>query len=94
VRGDPRALARLRLERERSLLAEQIFGLRERRGWSWKDLAERSGIPLATIARLEDGDCEGYSLSVLRSLAAAFGRGLEIRLVASSWDRRAARRGR
>jgi transcriptional regulator with XRE-family HTH domain len=52
--------------------------LRERRlarGWSQEQLAERSGLSVRTIQRVENGDSPG--LASMTALAAAFGLGVD-----------------
>lgn len=46
--------------------------LREGRGWSQADIARRSGVPQATISRIEAGKTDGISFDVLERLAKAF----------------------
>ncbi len=45
------------------------------------ELADLAGTTQAVIARLEDADYEGHSLRMLRRIARALNRELEIRLV-------------
>jgi ribosome-binding protein aMBF1 (putative translation factor) len=62
-------------------LARRIFELRTRAGLSQRQLAERVGTSASAICRLEDADYEGHSLPVLKRIAEALGRRLEIRFV-------------
>ena len=56
-----------------------IRQLRTEAGLTMKELAERVGTHPSAIARLEHADYEGHSLSMLRRIAAALGRRVEIR---------------
>jgi transcriptional regulator with XRE-family HTH domain len=51
--------------------ANRIKELRSRKGWSQEELAERSGLSLRTIQRIENGETEPRGDSLTR-LAAAF----------------------
>ena len=62
-------------------LARRIFELRTRAGLSQRQLAERVGTSASAICRLEDADYEGHSLPVLKRIAEALGRRVEIRFL-------------
>jgi len=47
-------------------------------GLTLRELAERIGTKQSVIARLEDADYEGHSLSMLKRIADAVGKRLEI----------------
>ena len=49
-----------------------------------KQLAERVGTTQSVIARLEDADYEGHSLSMLQRIAAAVNKRFEVRFVSPS----------
>lgn len=61
------------------MLAAQIRGMREARGWSQRELGERAGMAQATICALENPNYSRYSLRTLKRLAAAFDVGLNVR---------------
>jgi len=48
---------------------------------SQRQLAELAGTTQPVIARLEDADYEGHSLTMLRRIAEALGRRVEVRLL-------------
>jgi transcriptional regulator with XRE-family HTH domain len=50
---------------------------------SQRELAKRVGTTASVICRLEDADYRGHSLAMLRRIAAALDRRLEIRFVTS-----------
>jgi transcriptional regulator with XRE-family HTH domain len=62
-------------------LATQIRMMREDRGWTQADLAERIGSRQPAIARLENDDYGQYSLQTLMRLASAFDVALMVRFV-------------
>ena len=53
-------------------LAFQIRMLREKRGWTQEQLADRTGKRQETISQWENPDYGSYTLNTLRSLAGAF----------------------
>jgi ribosome-binding protein aMBF1 (putative translation factor) len=62
-------------------LARRIFELRTRAGLSQRQLAERVGTSASAICRLESADYEGHSLPVLKRIAEALDRRVEIRFL-------------
>jgi len=68
-------------ERANMEIARKIYDLRKKSGLTQKELAKRVGTTASVISRLEDADYEGHSLSMLRRVAAAMGKRVEIRLV-------------
>ena len=62
-------------------IASQIYDLRTKAGLTQGELAERVGTTASVICRLEDADYEGHSLSVLRRIAEAVDKQIEIRFV-------------
>jgi len=59
----------------------QIRALREQRGWTQKELAERIGSNQAWIAQIENPNYSGFSLKTLSKLASIFDIGLIVRFV-------------
>src|SRR5215203_1380400 len=53
-------------------IGERVFELRDARGWSQVELAERAGINPATVTHVETGKVQPR-LGTLRRLARAFG---------------------
>ena len=62
-------------------VAQLIYGVRTRAKLTQKELAELIGSTQSVIARLEDADYEGHSLSMLQRIASALNKRLEIRFV-------------
>jgi transcriptional regulator with XRE-family HTH domain len=59
----------------------QIRAMREARGWSQKDLADRAGMTQEGVSRLENPDDGKLTLTTLKRLASAFDVGLAVRFV-------------
>lgn len=62
-------------------VAQLIYDARTSAQLSQKELAQRIGTTQSVISRLEDGDYEGHSLSMLNRIAQATGREVKIELV-------------
>ena len=62
-------------------VASMIYDLRTKAGLSQRALAKKVGTTASVICRLEDADYEGHSLAMLRRIAAALGKCIEIRFV-------------
>jgi transcriptional regulator with XRE-family HTH domain len=60
--------------------AQLVYELRTRAGLSQRELAKRVGTTASVICRMEQADYEG-SLAMLRRVAGALGRRLELRAV-------------
>ena len=55
--------------------------LRTKTGLSQRAMARKAGTTASVICRLEDADYEGHSLAMLRRIAAALDKRVEIRFV-------------
>jgi ribosome-binding protein aMBF1 (putative translation factor) len=62
-------------------LARKIHDLRIDAGLTQKQLADRVGTTASVISRLEDADYQGHSLAMLRRIATALGKRVEIRFM-------------
>ena len=62
-------------------VARLVYEARTAAGLTQKQLADLLGTQQSTIARLEDADYEGHSLSMLRRIAEALNQTLEVRFV-------------
>ena len=62
-------------------VARMIYEARTRAGLTQAQLAELIGTKQPVIARLEDADYEGHSLSMLQRIAEALGQRLEVSFV-------------
>ena len=65
-------------------VARQLHDLRAEAGLTQQQLADRVDTTASVICRLEDADYDGHSLSMLRRIAGALGRRVEVRFVRSS----------
>jgi DNA-binding XRE family transcriptional regulator len=80
-KGKPDRIAELEAARAEDELARQIYELRENAGLTQERLAELVGTTPSVISRLEDSDYEGHSLTMLKRIAAAVNKRVEIRFV-------------
>src|SRR3954469_24512908 len=79
IGDDPERVASFENAKANAEVAGAIYALRTEAGLSQRALAERVGTTASVICRLEDADYDGHSLSMLRRVAAALGRRVEIR---------------
>jgi DNA-binding XRE family transcriptional regulator len=82
IGGKPERIAELEEERANAEVARKINELRETAGMTQAELAKLVGTTPSVISRLEDADYEGHWLSILRRIAAALDKRVEIRFVA------------
>jgi DNA-binding XRE family transcriptional regulator len=79
--GRPGRIAQLEAARSEDELARKISELREQAGLTQAKLAKIVGTTASVISRLEDSDYEGHSLTMLKRIAAAVDKRVEIRFV-------------
>jgi DNA-binding XRE family transcriptional regulator len=79
--GKPKRIAELEEARANDQVARKIFALRTEAGLTQRELAKRIGTTASVICRLEDADYDGHSLAMLRRIAAAVEKRVEIRFV-------------
>ena len=79
--GHPERIAQLEEQRASDEVARQIFSLRAKAGLTQKQLARLVKTSASVISRLEDSDYEGHSLSMLRRIAHALNKTVQIRFV-------------
>ena len=89
-KGRPDREAALEQERANAEIAREIFVLRDNAELTQKQLADLVGTTPSVICRLEDADYEGHSLSMLRRIAEALGRRVEVRFVPIKRKRKSA----
>ena len=61
--------------------AQLLYDMRAQAGLSQRELAKRVGTTASVICRLEDADYEGHTLAMVRRIATALNRRLELRAV-------------
>lgn len=89
-RGRPERQAVLEKVREDMEVGRMLCELRTRAKLSQRELAKLVGTTASAICRLEDADYEGHSLPMLRRIANALNKRLELRFVPASRRTRAA----
>ena len=80
-RDKPEMEALLAEEEANAEIARKIYDLRSEAGLSQRALAKLVGTTASVICRLEDSDYEGHSLAMLRRIAGALNKRVEIRFV-------------
>lgn len=81
VGEDPSFRRMVEEEKLNARVARMILEARTESGLTQKQLAELLDTTQPTIARLEDADYEGHSLTMLRRIAEALHQNLEVRFV-------------
>jgi len=87
IGNDPERLASLEGEWVNAEIARQLYDLRTAAGLTQRQLAQRVGTTASVICQLEDAEYEGHSLTMLRRIARAFGKRVEIRFVTENQSR-------
>jgi len=67
--------------RVNALVAQLIYEARTKADLTQKGLAELIGTTQSVVARLEDADYDGHSLSMLQRIASALNQRIEIRFL-------------
>ncbi len=78
---DPELREMIAEEKVNAQVARMIYEARIAAGLTQTQLADLVDTQQSTIARLEDADYEGHSLSMLRRIAEALNQKLEVRFV-------------
>ncbi len=81
IGDDPEQQAAFEEELANVEVAQQIYDLRTSAGLSQRALAKRLGTTASVICQLESADYQSHSLSMLRRIAAALHKRVEIRFV-------------
>jgi len=79
--GKPTRLKNLEERRANEEIARKIHELRTEAGLTQAQLAKLIDTTASVVCRLEDADYEGHSLAMLRRIAAALQKRVEIRFV-------------
>ena len=83
VGNDPERVAAYERAVADAHVARQIYLLRTEAGLTQRELAARVGTTASVICRLEDADYDGHSLAMLRRVAAAVGKRVEVRFLSA-----------
>jgi ribosome-binding protein aMBF1 (putative translation factor) len=78
---DPKLVEQYEEEVINAEIARKIYDLRTKAGLSQRDLAKKVGTTASVICRLEDADYDGHSLSMLKRIAEALDKRVEIRFL-------------
>ena len=81
IGDDPERVREYEEEVLNAEIARKIYQLRTKAGLSQRELARRVGTTASAICRLEDADYEGHSLFMLKRVASALNKRIEIRFV-------------
>ncbi len=79
--GRPRRMGELAEAEANDTVARKIYALRKRAGLTQQQLAKLVGTTTSVICRLEDADYQGHSLAMLRRVADALNKRVELRFV-------------
>ena len=79
--GRPKRIAELAEAEANDTVAHTIYTFRKRAGLTQQRLAELVGTTTSVICRLEDADYQGHSLAMLRRVANALNKRVELRFV-------------
>jgi DNA-binding XRE family transcriptional regulator len=82
--GHPQRIAELEEAEANDTVARKIYQLRKRAGLTQQQLGKLLGTTASVICRLEDADYEGHSLAMLRRVASALNKRVELRFVSAS----------
>jgi len=82
--GHPQRMAELAEAKANDTVARRIDALRKRAGLTQQQLAKLVGTTTSVISRLENADYEGHSLAMLRRIATALNKRVELRFVNAS----------
>jgi DNA-binding XRE family transcriptional regulator len=79
--GKPHRQKNLETARANDEIARRLTEMRAEAGLTQTELAKLIGTTASVISRLEDANYQGHSLALLRRIAGALNRRVEIRLV-------------
>jgi len=81
--GHPQRMAELAEAEANDTVARKIYELRKRVGLTQEQLAKLVGTTTSVICRLEDADYQGHSLAMLKRIAGALNKRVELRFVSA-----------
>ncbi len=80
MKEDPELQEMVRESSINAQVSQIIYDARKQAGLTQQQLADLVGTTQSVIARLEDADYEGHSLSILARIAAALNQKVEIKM--------------
>lgn len=80
MKADPELQEMVRESSLNAQVSQIIYDARKQAGLTQQQLADLVGTTQSVIARLEDADYEGHSLSMLARIAAALNQKIEIKM--------------
>ena len=83
IAGDPAREQVYEEEVVNAEIARKIYDLRTKARLTQQELATRVGTTKSAISRLEDADYDGHSLSMLKRIAEALDKRVQIRFVSA-----------
>jgi ribosome-binding protein aMBF1 (putative translation factor) len=81
TQDDPEMEEMIRESYVNARIAQIIYEARTNAGLTQQQLAEQIGTKQSVIARLEDAEYEGHSLSMIQKIARALNQRLEVNLI-------------
>ncbi|HZZ72991.1 MAG TPA: helix-turn-helix transcriptional regulator [Pirellulales bacterium] len=81
LRCDPQLAQAVEAETFNAAIAQKLYDLRVQHGLTQLEFAARIGSHQSAIARMEDADYAGHSLSLLLKIAEAFGKELRVEFI-------------
>ncbi len=87
-KGRPERIAQLAEAEANDTVARKIYALRKSAGLTQQQLAKLVETSTSVICRLEDADYQGHSLAMLRRIANALNKRVELRFVNANAARR------
>jgi ribosome-binding protein aMBF1 (putative translation factor) len=81
--GDKKLAIRVARQSLNYSLAEEIHRARQEVGMTQSQLAQAIGTQQSVIARLEDADYQGHTVTMLRKISSAIGMELQIKFIPS-----------
>lgn len=88
IRDDPEREASLEQEILNAEIAQKLYDLRTELDLTHEEIAERAGVDAETISDLEEADYDGDALEILKTVAAALGKRVEVRHLCSDTQER------
>jgi len=86
IKDDPERVASVEREMLNAEIAQNLYDLRQEARLTQRELAEKAGVDVVAISDLEEADYEGDSLEMLRKIAAALGKKVEVKYLRSEFS--------